>query len=127
MTVHTELLHSATGDKINVSIVSDGGKNTVFLVTGVITSEDDSVFDIIDVKNLAGSPTNIRLDSTVFMVETGLKVIVTYRNQPYVLPLEGRSKVDLGWVGGITGHEIDMVFKGTGSFFIVLDVSKLGV
>ena len=61
------------------------------------------------------------------MVESGLKVFIKYRNQPYILPLEGRSKIDLGWVGGLVGHEIDLVFKGKGSFFIVLDVSKMGV
>ena len=125
--MHTKLVHKATKDNITVSIVSDGGKNTVFLVTGTIKHENDSSFDIIDVSRLAGNPTNIRLDSVVFMVETGLKVFINYRNQPYTLPLEGRSKVDLGWVGGLIGHEIDMVFKGTGSFFIVLDVSKMGV
>jgi len=125
--LHSKLVHEATQDSINVSIASDGGKNTVFLVTGTIKHEDDSVFDIVDIKRLAGNPSNIRLDATVFMVETGLRVLLTYRNQPYVLPLEGRSKVDLGWVSGLIGHEIDMVFKGTGSFFIVLDVSKMGV
>jgi hypothetical protein len=125
--MHAKLVHKATKDNITVSIVSDGGKNTVFLVTGTIKHENDSSFDIIDVSRLAGNPTNIRLDSVVFMVETGLKVFINYRNQPYTLPLEGRSKVDLGWVGGLIGHEVDMVFKGTGSFFIVLDVSKMGV
>ena len=125
--LHSKLVHEATQDNINVSIVSDGGKNTVFLVTGTIKHEDDSVFDIVDIKRLAGNPSNIRLDATVFMVETGLRVLLTYRNQPYVLPLEGRSKIDLGWVSGLIGHEIDMIFKGTGSFFIVLDVSKMGV
>jgi len=125
--MHAKLVHEATEDSINVSIVSDGGKNTVFLVTGTISSPEDSVFDIIDVARLSGNPSNVRLDSLVFMVESGLKVQVNYRNQPYVLPLEGRSKIDLGWVGGLIGHEIDMVFKGTGSFFIVLDISKMGV
>ena len=125
--MHAKLVHEATEDSINVSIVSDGGKNTVFLVTGTISSPEDSVFDIIDVTRLAGKPSSVRLDSLVFMVESGLKVQVNYRNQPYVLPLEGRSKIDLGWVGGLIGHEIDMVFKGTGSFFIVLDISKMGV
>ena len=125
--MHKKLVHEETQDVINVSIANDGGKNTVFLVTGVIKNENDSVFDIIDTSRLSGNPTNIRLDSTVFMIESGLKVFITYRNQPYVLPLEGRSKIDLGWVGGITGHEVDLVFKGTGSFFIVLDVSKMGV
>lgn len=123
----TTLVHKKTKDKITVSIVSDGGKNTVYLVTGKIDHEEDSTFDIIDVTKLAGKPTSVRLDSIVFMVESGLKVLLNYRNQPYTLPLEGRSKVDLSWVGGLIGHEIDLVFKGVGSFFIVLDVSKMGV
>ena len=125
--MHTKLVHKGTKDSINVSIVSDGGKNTVLLVSGKIESENDSVFDVIDVSRLSGKPTNVRLDSVVFMVESGLKIMVNYRNQPYILPLEGRSKIDLGWVGGLIGHELDMVFKGVGSFFIVLDISKMGV
>jgi len=125
--MHNTLVHEETKDSITVSIVSDGGKNTVLLVSGEIKHEDDSVFNAIDVSRLAGKPTNVRLDSTVFMVESGLKVFIKYRNQPYILPLEGRSKIDLGWVGGLVGHEIDLVFKGVGSFFIVLDVSKMGV
>jgi hypothetical protein len=125
--MHKQLVHKETGDTITVSIAADGGKNIVLLVTGTIEHEDDSVFDAIDISRLSGNPSNIRLDSTVFMVESGLKVMLSYRNQPYVLPLEGRSKIDLGWVGGLIGHEIDMVFKGTGSFFIVLDISKMGV
>ena len=125
--MHTRLVHKSTKDSINVSIVSDGGKNTVLLVSGKIENEIDSVFDVIDISKLSGKPTNTRLDSIVFMVESGLKVMVNYRNQPYTLPLEGRSKVDLGWVGGLIGHELDMIFKGVGSFFIVLDISKMGV
>ncbi|CAB4169870.1 hypothetical protein UFOVP907_26 [uncultured Caudovirales phage] len=125
--MHSTLVHEATGDSVTVSIVSDGGKNTVFLVSGIIEHKDDSVFNAIDVSRLSGNPSNVRLDSLVFMIETGLRVMLNYRNQPYTLPLEGRSKIDLGWVGGLTGHEIDLVFKGTGSFFIVLDISKMGV
>jgi hypothetical protein len=125
--MHTKLVHQDTQDSITVSIVSDGGKNCVLLLTGTIKSEDDSVFGIVDVEKLSSSPTNIRLDSVVFMVESGLKVMLTYRDQPFVLPLEGRSKVDLGWVGGIIGREIEFVCKGVGSFFIVLDISKMGV
>lgn len=125
--MHTKLVHKSTKDSINVSIVSDGGKNTVLLVSGKIDAEVDSVFDVVDISKLSGKPSNVRLDSIVFMVESGLKVMINYRNQPYTLPLEGRSKIDLGWVGGLIGHEIDMVFRGTGSFFIVLDISKMGV
>lgn len=125
--MHNQLVHKETGDTITVSIAADGNKNTVLLVSGTIKHEDDSVFNAVDINRLSSNPSNIRLDSTVFMIESGLKVLLSYRNQPYVLPLEGRSKIDLGWVGGLTGHEVDLIFKGTGSFFIVLDISKMGV
>ena len=124
---HTKLVHKKTKDSVNISVVSDGPKNTVYLVSGTIEHEDDSVFDIIDVTQLSGKPTNIRLDGLLFSVETGLRVLLKYRDQSFVIPLEGRSKMDLGWVGGLTGHEIDMVCKGTGSFFLVIDISKMGV
>ena len=125
--MHTKLLHKSTKDSVTTTIVSDGGKNTVYLVSGTIAHEDDSVFDIIDVSKLSGSPTGIRMDGLLFTIESGLKLILKYRNQPYVIPLEGRSKIDLGWVGGVTGHEVDLICKGTGSFFLVIDVSKMGV
>jgi len=125
--MHNTLVHEETKDSVTVSIISDGSKNTVFLVTGTIKHEDDSVFDIINTSRLSGNPPNLRLDGTAFMVETGLKVIMSYRDQPFILPIEGRGKTELSWVGGIIGREIDMTFKGTGSFFIVLDVSKMGV
>lgn len=125
--MHITLKDKKTSDAIFVSIATDGSKNTVLLVTGEIKSEEDSTFDIIDIKKLSGKPTSLRLDGTVFMVESGLKVLLKYRDKPFVLPLEGRSKVDLEWISGLVGHEIDLVFKGVGSFFIVLDISKVGV
>jgi len=125
--MHLTLTHEETEDKITSTIVSDGMKNTVFLVSGTIDHEDDSVFDIIDLSRLAGSPSSIRMDGLLFTIESGLKLLLKYRNQPYVLPLEGRSKIDLGWVGGVTGHQIDLVCKGKGAFFLVVDVSKMGV
>jgi hypothetical protein len=94
--MHHALVHKSTKDSITVTTVSDGSKNCVLLVTGTIASDKDSVFDIIDTTKLANNPTNIRMDSIVFMVETGLKIMVRYRDQPFVLPLEGRSKIDLG-------------------------------
>lgn len=125
--MHTKLSHKKTGDSITSTIISDGGKNTVYLVSGTIKKEEDSVFDIVDTSRLAGNPSSIRIDGLLFTIESGLKVFLKYRDQPYIIPLEGRSKMDLGWIGGIQGHEIDMICKGTGSFFIVLDVSKMGV
>lgn len=125
--MHTTLNHLDTGDSISSSIISDGNKNTVYLVSGTIVEEADSVFDIIDTSKLAGKPSNIRIDGLLFTIESGLKIFLKYRNQPYIIPLEGRSKIDLGWVGGITGHEVDLICRGTGSFFLVIDISKMGV
>ena len=125
--MYTKLVHSATKDSITTTIVSDGVKNIVYLVSGVIKNKEDSVFDVVDMNKLAGTPTSLKLDSIVFMIESGLKVILQYRGLPYVLPMEGRSKIDLGWVGGLLGHEMDLICKGTGAFFIVLDLSKMGV
>jgi hypothetical protein len=125
--MHTKLVHSKTEDSVTTTIVSDGGKNTVYLVSGVIRNKEDSSFDVVDLSKLAGNPVGIRLDSISFLIETGLRVYLKYRDQPYTIPLEGRSKVDLSWVGGIIGHEIDLVCKGTGALFVVLDVSKMGV
>jgi hypothetical protein len=125
--MHTTLVHEETKDSITISKVNDGSKTSIFIVSGVVEHEDDSVFNIVNVSELAGNPTNIRLDSLTFSIESGLKAIVCYRNQPYTIPFEGRGKMDLETVGGLFGHEINLVLKGTGSFFMVLDVSKMGV
>ena len=121
------ITHDKTKDSVSVTTPSDGGKNTVYLVTGTIKHEADSVFDIIDLNKLAGNPTTMKLDGLQFAVESGLKLFLKYRNMPYIIPLEGRSKIDLGWVGGLLGHEVDLVCKGVGSFFLVIDCSKMGV
>ena len=125
--MHTTLVHEETKDSITISKVNDGSKTSIFIVSGVVKHEDDSVFNIVDVSKLSGNPTNIRLDSLTFSIESGLKAIVCYRNQPYTIPFEGRGKMDLETVGGLFGHEINLVLKGTGAFFMVLDVSKMGV
>jgi hypothetical protein len=125
--MHTTLVHEETKDSITISKVNDGSKTSIFIVSGVVKHEDDSVFNIVDVSELSGNPKNIRLDSLTFSIESGLKAIVCYRNQPYTIPFEGRGKMDLETVGGLFGHEINLVLKGTGTFFMVLDVSKIGV
>ena len=119
--------HKETGDVISATVVQDGGKNAVYLLTGTIKSEDDSVFSIFDLAHLKPQPTNMRLDSIQFAVESGLKAIIQYENKPHAVPLEARGKIDLNWFGGLTGHEMSITFKGVGSFLIVLDISKMGV
>jgi hypothetical protein len=125
--MHTTLVHEETGDCVTTTLVTDGGKNTVFVVSGVIECVEDSSFDIIDVSKLSGNPPGLRLDTLTYTIESGLKLLLKYRDQPYTIPLEGRSKLDLDPVGGLAGHEIDLICKGIGAFFIVIDISKIGV
>jgi hypothetical protein len=125
--MNTTLIHKETKDSITICKVNDGSKTSIFVVSGEINHENDSVFNIINVSELSGKPNNVRLDSIIFSIESGLKAIVSYRNQPYTIPFEGRGKIDLETVGGLVGHEINLILKGTGSFFMVFDVSKMGV
>ena len=125
--MHIQLDHKETGDSITTTVVNDGPKNTIILISGTINDERDSVFDIIDVSKLAGNPTSMKIDTLVFTVESGLKLFLKYHKQPYILPLEGRSKIELEALGGIVGHEIDLICRGMGAFFLVLDISKMGV
>ena len=125
--MHDTLVCKKTKDSVTRSLVTDGAMNTVYMVSGTIKNEGDSTFDILSLDTLSGKPKDIRVDGLQFSVETGLKVFLKYRDKPFVIPLEGRTKMDLGWIGGIQGHEISLVCKGVGSFFVVFDISKLGV
>ena len=125
--MYTVLNDEATGDSITITKQMDGSKNTVLVVSGNIENEFDSVFSIIDLTTLVGTPTSLRLDNCAFLLESGLKCKITYKDMPYFIPLEGRGKLELDPFGGLAGHEIDMTLEGTGMFFIVLDISKLGV
>mgnify|MGYP006279184719 CR=1 FL=1 len=124
---HTVLNHEDTGDSIHCSICSDGVMSATYQLTGEINAEEDSLFYFCDLQKLAGNPKTVRLDGIQFFIESGLKVIIKYRDQPHILPLEGRGKQQFEWIGGLLGHDIELVCKGTGSFFIIFDVSKIGV
>lgn len=125
--MHKVLRDEATEDCITITKQMDGGRNTILVISGHIKNEDDSTYSVIDLSNLAGCPTSMRLDNCAFLLESGLKCMLTYKDMPYFIPLEGRGKVELDAFGGIAGHEIDMTLKGTGMFFVILDISKLGV
>lgn len=123
--IPTKLSHKKTKDSILCSVVSDGEKNTVYLVSGTIQNEEDSTFNIIDLTVLSGNPKSIRMDGLLFSIESGLKLFLKYKESSFIIPLEGRNKMDLGWIGGMPGHDIELLCKGTGAFFLVLDISKL--
>ena len=125
--MHKTLVHEETEDSITSSLVTDGTKNTVFLVSGTINNVKDSEFDIIDVSELSGVPSNMKVDTLVFSVESGLKLFLKYRNMPYIIPMEGRSRIQFEEFGGILGKEIDLICRGVGSFFLLIDISKIGV
>lgn len=119
--------HKKSGDSVVTTLSNDGGTTVIMLVSGTIKGEEDSIFDIIDVTSFSNKPKNLRMDSLVFSVETGLKLFLRYRNNPHIIPLEGRGKIELDKVGGVVGHEIDLVCRGVGSFFLAIDAVKMGV
>ena len=120
------LNHEETKDSISRTLISDGPKSTVFQVSGTIANEKDSTFDLLDLDMLEGNPKGMKLDTLVFSVESKLKLFLKYRDKPFIIPLEGRSRMEFGNFGGIVGKEIDLVCKGVGSFFLLMDVTKLG-
>jgi hypothetical protein len=125
--MHNTLKDETTADTITVSKQLDGNKNTVVVLSGTIKDKRDSTFKVINVEDLCGRPTGLRLDNIIFVIETGLKVHLSYEDVPYILPLEGRGKCELDPIGGLAGHKVKCTFKGIGAFFISLDISKLGV
>lgn len=117
-----------TEDSITVTRTLDGGKNTVFAVSGNIKNEQDSTFVPIEIEDLVGNPTSLRLDNLVWLLDNNLTCIISYEDEPYFLPLANRSgRLELDKLGGLKGHQLRFTFKGTGTFMIFLDISKLGV
>lgn len=125
--MHTPLVDEATKDTITVTKVQDGSKNTVIAISGNIKDKRDSTFFPIDTSKMTGVPKNLRLDNLHFLIETGLRVIISYDDQPFFLPIEGRGKFEIDKLGGLTGHQINLTFKGVGCFMIMLDISKMGI
>lgn len=121
------LTHEKTNDSIVVSKLLDGQKNTVIAISGTILSKEDSDFLPIDLTELGGNPKSLRLDNVAYLVQNGMSVILEYLDEPYILPFEGKGKLELDKMIGLPGHELKFTFKGAGSFFLVLDISKLGV
>ena len=82
-----EFVDEVTEDRIHMHITNDGPRNTTIVYSGTIKHEDDSTFSIIDTSKLQGNPSNLRLDGLTFMVESGLKCILQYKDRPYVIPV----------------------------------------
>lgn len=116
-----------TGDSISVTKITDGSKNTVFVVSGNIKHKDDSTYSIIKLEELCGSPKSLKLDSAIYAVQSGLLCLLSYKDKPYTIPFEGKGTLPLEKIGGLVGHEIDLTLKGTGHFILFLDITKLGV
>ena len=122
-----KITDDTTKDDITIIKTVDGNKNTVLVITGTILEEEDLTYQIVDLSELAGTPKSLRLDTVAFIIEGDLKCIVSYINEPYKIPFAGRGKLELDPFGGIQGHDLQITFKGQGAFFIIIDISKLGV
>jgi hypothetical protein len=116
-----------TKDAISITKHLDGARNTILYVSGNIKSEVDSTFSLVDLEELVGCPKSLRLDNICFLIEDGLRILLSYKDEPYILPLSGKGKVELDPFGGLIGHDMNITLKGVGAFFISIDISKLGV
>lgn len=114
-------------DSITITKTGDGPKNTFLVVSGTVLDERDLTYFLIGLHELAGEPKSLRLDSAAYIIESGLKCIISYKNEPYIIPLEGKGKLELDSFGGLAGHDLQLTVKGQGAFFIMLDISKLGI
>jgi len=113
--------------KLTVELSRDGHKNVVYIISGrkIKNNVDIQVTDKAAMR--PKEPTGLRLDSVEFAVEAGTKIILSWHGDEYLLPLEGRGKLDFGWFDGIQGDDIHMTVTGDGVVFVVLDLSKIGV
>jgi hypothetical protein len=125
--MRTTLTDGLEKNNITITKTGDGAKNTIFVVSGTVLDERDLTYFLIGVDGLQGNPKSLRLDNAAFLVESGLKCIISYKGEPYFLPFEGKGKLELDPFGGLPGHDLSLTVKGTGTFLIVLDISKLGV
>jgi len=125
--MRTTLTDALDKNTITITKTGDGAKNTIFVVSGTVLDERDLTYFLVGVEGLQGNPKSLRLDSAAFLIESGLKCIVSYKNEPYFLPFEGKGKLELDHFGGLPGHDLQLTVRGTGTFFIMLDISKLGV
>jgi hypothetical protein len=123
--VHKVLTHKKTGAEITVTKLLDGQKNTVIIVSGFIDCKvDEAVFSVIEAEALTGAPKMLRWDGLVYLLGFGLSCVMSYKDLPYKIPLEGKGKLDLDPFGGVPVSDPLLTFKGKGAVFIVFDISK---
>ena len=112
---------------LNIELSRDGHKNVVYIVSGRKINNDGPL-QLTNREDMHPiTPRSLRLDAVEFSIEQGTKCILSWNDEAYLLPIEGRGKLDFGWFDGIQGDEIYLNVIGDGVVFIVLDLSKIGV
>src|SRR5674476_1587607 len=99
---------------ITITKTGDGPKNTFLVVSGTVLDERDFTYFLIGLDELQGVPKSLRLDSAAYIIESGLKCIISYKNEPYLIPFEGKGKLELDPFGGLPGHDLQLTVKGKG-------------
>jgi len=96
---------------------------------------------ILRLEDLTGDPKALRLIDVIYSIESGCKVFLWWddaKGDTLLLPLEGRGRLDLTPLGGIsnprnegwTGHvQLSTLHETPGgkSFFLALEFAKLRV
>jgi len=113
--------------RLTIELSRDGHKNVVYIVSGRKIPNGKPIQITDKSAMLPKEPEGLRLDSIEFAIESGTKIILGWHDDEYLLPLEGRGKLDFQWFDGIQGDDIHMTVTGEGVVFIVLDLSKIGV
>lgn len=121
--------------EVKSRVVYDGQKNTVVLVTGVLSKSNVTPELVFDLSKLEKPPSFIRLDGVTFSIEEKLQCMLWWegKEDDLILPLAGRGKLE--FYGGLhsprmegyTGNIVLSTSDWTGPvkrFMILLDMMR---
>ena len=106
---------------VDVDIVHDGARNTLFDITGEI-EEDLSPMRVIDIKNLYHEPgydiTKLRIDWVQYYIGDGILVELLWEGSgdtsKQILPMSGKGKSEHEKAGGKQNNQ----FEPTGNIML---------
>ncbi len=121
------------------TVVHDGERNAIVIVTGTLDTSDLAVTDITTIANLNPVPTLVRLDRLQYSVEDGISCLLWWHNTSdgLIMPVEGRGLLDFCWAGGYNNPQAagytgnirlsTVGWSGVKHFTLILDLVKQGV
>ena len=123
------------------NVISDGKKNSIILVTGILSKNKLEEEITIPLKSLDETPDYIKIDLLTFAIQSGILCTLWWENDfdnEFILPLEGRGFLNFTSFGGLQnpkseGHTGCLVIKinkidqqQEGHFMLLLDLTKVG-